>query len=219
MTTSDVCADSCVNRPLSYEYDVFISYPRAAPINAWRDYFSDKLTYWLGEQLGRDAKLFVDKNIPHGAQWPDTMARGLALSRITIPLLSKRYYASKWCVSEAYATIFKQGRIINKPIRVAPPRLLFPVALHDGEDPNIINRFPDITKVQYTDMRELFCTELSKRTKQRIDIAVKDWVQEAAGAIQEVDAHAPEQDWIETIASWNFRCPDPISFSNYRPHL
>jgi hypothetical protein len=56
---------------MSYESDVFLSYRRHGEWPGWvRDIFMPLFSHWLGEELPRDAKVFVDYEIETGDSWP-----------------------------------------------------------------------------------------------------------------------------------------------------
>ena len=110
---------------MSYLNDVFLSYRREK--HAWtpwtRETFKRALESCLQRDLGRPATVFFDEQIPMGVDYVNHLAQRLAASRVIVPLLSKDYFSSDWCVHEL-DLMFE---------RAQGAEIIIPVLVHDGE--------------------------------------------------------------------------------------
>ena len=118
---------------MSYSNDIFISYRRET--NAWtpwaRDTFKRPLESWLQRELGQPANIFIDEQIPIGTNYVDHLATSLARSKVMIPLLSRDYFSSDWCVHELDLMI----------ARSKGNDLIVPILVHDGDViPDTVNQ-------------------------------------------------------------------------------
>src|SRR5689334_9808691 len=97
---------------MRYEYDVFISYRRYGEWTSWVcEIFKNVLDSHLSHALGRPARIWTDKKIESGADWQMELSRQLTTSRVLIPLFSKMYFGSGWCLRELYAGRFKENQL------------------------------------------------------------------------------------------------------------
>lgn len=99
-------------KPDQYEFDVFVSYSRAPVTRVWvkryiigpRD--REKRTGvtfvdWLEQHLGREPRVFYDDHgLEVGDKWADEILAALANSKCIVPIWSKPYFASSWCMAE-----------------------------------------------------------------------------------------------------------------------
>lgn len=122
---------------LDYEYDVFISY-RHHEWKPWvRECFMPSFRRWL-RALKDDAKVFFDEDvipedvIQGGSNWVPKLATGLAKSRILVPLLSRQYFGTDWCLAE-YKHMQGRERGFTKPESRRAKSLIVPAVIHDGE--------------------------------------------------------------------------------------
>lgn len=113
-----------------YIYDVFFSYKRQDLTLAWTRDVSQRLQYWLTEELGgRQAEMFVDEAcIEIGDEWPEAIKEALKHSRCMVGIWSPSYFRSSWCVSE-WKSFLKRERML----KIAPHGLIAPLKFHDGE--------------------------------------------------------------------------------------
>lgn len=135
---------------MSYEYDIFISYRRCGDWPVWvGDHFLRTLKHCLEVELG-DVKIFFDRNIEAGKDWPIELGQSLAKSKILVPLLSRQYFSSKWCANE-FAMMRKRESMFDIPSRENSSRLIVPAIIHDGkyldED---VSRIQSINLSDYT---------------------------------------------------------------------
>jgi hypothetical protein len=126
---------------MPYQRDVFISYRREE--YAWtpwaRDTFNRALASWLQRELGRPANVFIDEQVPIGADYVDHLAEMLVQSRVMVALLSKDYFSSSWCVHELDLMIE----------RSKGNDLIIPIVVHDGEV------IPDaLARLNYADFKK-----------------------------------------------------------------
>ena len=72
---------------LPYEFDVFVSYRRHGEWEAWvQDHFKPLFELYLSEDLGQEARVFIDSRLESGAQWPEHLAIAHARSAVLVPL-------------------------------------------------------------------------------------------------------------------------------------
>jgi hypothetical protein len=131
---------------MAYEYDVFFSYKRDVQINAWHVAVKDKLKFWLGQFLGREAKIFMDtEEIRVGARWRSKLAHALGASKTLVCVWSPLYFQSQWCVSE-WKTFTERERSCDR-------ELIAPASFIDGDC------FPSEAQArQFMDFSDYTCT-------------------------------------------------------------
>jgi hypothetical protein len=112
---------------MDYHYDVFISYAGEPLWTHWaRKHLQPLLASYMQQELGRQADIFMDERIRAGAPFPRELAEGLALSRVIVPLFSRDYFGSEWCLHEL-------DLMHERQISASPANLIVPVKVHDGE--------------------------------------------------------------------------------------
>jgi hypothetical protein len=91
-----------VTRKMAYRWDVFLSYRRFHEWPRWvNDHFLPLFRFYPGEELGRDALVFVDtEEIQSGSFWPLSLAECVAESQVLVCLWSRLYFTSSWCAAE-----------------------------------------------------------------------------------------------------------------------
>ncbi|MEV4146829.1 TIR domain-containing protein [Amycolatopsis sp. NPDC049691] len=121
-----------------YEYDVFISYQRAATdISAWiRHHFHPRLLEVLGNNRYEDVRIFFDDQVRVGAQWPAELSSALQRSRVLVPVCSPKYFRDEWCLAE-WATMEEREALTAGPRRDHGSPLIYPVIFCDSRN------FPD----------------------------------------------------------------------------
>jgi hypothetical protein len=109
---------------MSYQNDIFISYRRET--HAWtpwaRDIFKPPLEACLQRELGNPPNIFIDAQIPYGANYVNHLATTLAKSKVMVALLSKDFFSSDWCVHELDLMME----------RAQGADLIIPIVVHDG---------------------------------------------------------------------------------------
>src|SRR6266496_3735129 len=111
-----------------YVWDVFLSYRRIDPVDTWvRDLFQRDLSDWLGDELGRNSRVFFDQDVLEtGDSWPDELRQALRTSRVLLAVLSPRYWISKWCQIE-----WESFKMREEVLRRAGLRI--PIIHNDGK--------------------------------------------------------------------------------------
>lgn len=133
---------------MPYSNDVFISYRRED--YAWtpwaRDIFKPALNAWLQRELGNAPDIFIDEQVPVGADYVESLARALATSKVMVAILSKDYFRSDWCIHELDLMMERAGG----------RNLIIPIVVHDGEV------IPDaVHKLQHADFKRFANPALS----------------------------------------------------------
>lgn len=135
---------------MTYIYDVFVSYRRHPEWTPWtREHLCSLLDAYLTQELGRSPTIFVDDQIEPGANWPNRLAAALGRSRVLLPVFSRDYFGSDWCVHELD---LMHGRANQFP----DSHLIVPVTGQDGElVPMEIGRIErlDLTRFRNTDIQ------------------------------------------------------------------
>jgi hypothetical protein len=126
-----------------YAHDVFFSYKRHSLTLEWTRRVHRQLQFWLTQELGRDAGIFVDEDsIDIGDRWPERLKKGLLLSRCMVSVWSPSYFSSAWCMSE-----WRSFRQREEHLGLQSHGLIAPMRFGDGE------HFPDEARqVQWLDV-------------------------------------------------------------------
>jgi hypothetical protein len=116
---------------MSYEYDVFLSYPRDPDLEAWIDqYFIPRLYSALRnatlaacqmrmgkiyfDASGTDEALRRNRSFVHGidpgTEWQKELERAMRVSRCMIALCSNTYFDSRWCTLELETFQLRQAK-------------------------------------------------------------------------------------------------------------
>ena len=165
---------------MSYEFDVFISYRRHGEWPIWvRELFMPLLSHWLGEELGREPKVFVDYEIRKGDAWPHELAYALSKSRVLVALWTPTYFNSKWCKSEL-AHMWTRETQCGFRTKDNPKGLIFPASLHDGDN------FPKDAKViQYAELQQCSNVRIAKGSviQEELDRRIREWMPDVARGI------------------------------------
>ena len=118
---------------MSYEYDIFLSYKRSADTIRWiEEHFQPLLKHAVDFELGRDTKIFWDSNLPEGGSWPLALGQALGSSRIILPIWTKNYFNSDWCVREL-SLMLDRERITGRRTPDTSLGMIVPVVIHDCE--------------------------------------------------------------------------------------
>jgi hypothetical protein len=200
---------------MSYRYDVFVSYRRRGEWPKWvHDIFVPLLDHWLGEELGRNAEIFVDQAIESGSSWPHELASALSSSRVLIGLWSKQYFNSKWCLTEL--SVMRQREVqCGLGTLEQPGGLIVPAAIHDGDS------FPhDAQRITFARFQQFTNVRLAQKspTEELLSQAIRDWVPAVASAIQRAPAF--DAAW-SSLAAAEFvrRFSTPVAWQREVPSL
>jgi TIR domain len=160
---------------MSYEYDVFVSYCRAGEWERWvQRRFLRVFKHWLMEALGREPKIFLDSMLEDGI-WPIKLALALSRSKVLVPLWTRSYFGSIWCLSELTHMYARQ--------HLSSRSLIMPAVLHDGDS------FPAPVKAIHYVQLQKYASPWAPPSKGLSD-QIQQWTQAIARAI----ASAPEFD-------------------------
>ncbi|HZM26389.1 MAG TPA: TIR domain-containing protein [Gemmatimonadales bacterium] len=135
---------------MPYQYEIFLSYPRLPMVVKWLDKFFEPLfSQWLREELlAQDPRMklriFRDRDIGAGEQWPRIIREAARDSRCAVAILMPSYFASDWCRAE-WATFRLRGKEHSR-------NLLVPVRFHDCLHMSLAEQVFDLS--QYTAMAE-----------------------------------------------------------------
>ncbi|WP_370949039.1 TIR domain-containing protein [Amycolatopsis sp. cg5] len=112
-----------------YEYDVFISYPRAgATVPAWvRTHFYPRLKELLDDNLAETVSIFLDDEITIGGKWPQQVRDALQRTRVLVPVCSPKYFRDEWCLAEWYSMAERE-----KLAGLTSHGLIYPVIFSDS---------------------------------------------------------------------------------------
>jgi TIR domain len=192
---------------MGYSYDVFISYRRRNVWTTWiNKHFKPLLSHYLSEELPDDVHIYKDDLVDEGTDWPKSLAKELARSRIIVPLISRSYFRSAWCAAELGHMIWREE--MSLPKSKHPGRLIAPVIIHDGT-----GHLPkDVSKIQYLEMQKYALHNLQEGTSlaSEMEQMIQDWAPAVAACIR----RAPR---------WTKRWEEPLEKSFlelfYRPEF
>lgn len=144
---------------MPYQYDIFISYKRGDETNRWiSDHFEPLLRHAVELELGRPVAIYRDNRLLDGGTWPLDLGVALGASRVLIPLLTKTYFHSEWCVREL-SVVLERERQASCRTALNPNGVVVPVILHDCE---ILK--PELTHVQCREIRECFNVRMQRES-------------------------------------------------------
>jgi len=101
------------------------------------------LCHDVGIVTGTPVPGFMDRQIPAGTQWPDSLSEALANCRVFLALLSPAYFTSEYCGKEWAAFL---GRVKNQQAGLDRPLAIIP-ALWTRLGPSELP--PDLKSMQY----------------------------------------------------------------------
>jgi hypothetical protein len=117
---------------MTYEFDVFISYRRHPPVLEWvRNHFEPRLTEWLRASWPHEPRIFIDKQVETGSDWPLRLQNALVRSCLLVAVWSPDYFSSRWCMAEL-GTMRARERLLGLRTATDPSGLVFPVKFSDG---------------------------------------------------------------------------------------
>ena len=185
---------------------MFISYRRQKEWTRWtREHFCNILDAYLTQELSASPAIFADDQIEPGADWPDRLGEGLGRSRILLPIFSRDYFASDWCLHELD---LMHGRLMQYP----NSRLIVPVVVHDGD---LIPE--EIARIQAPNLSRYRNTDLQRNTPlyEQFSEAVKQIAPSIAAAIQ--SAPAFQDVWVDDCRSRFNAVYKAVAYDETRP--
>jgi cellulose biosynthesis protein BcsQ len=105
-----------------YQCDVYISYHHSPVLDEWVQEFLALLSFWLSEELAREARLFSDNTRQGGDAWEASVNRALVASRCLLAIWTPSYFQSKRCLTE-WQTFQRRENQLNT-------QLVVPVLFH-----------------------------------------------------------------------------------------
>lgn len=184
-----------VVEPTDYDYDVFVSYRRHGLWLPWvQSNFEPLFRHWLGEELGRPARVFIDYITPAGNTWPLGLAKALATSKSMVCLLSRTYFSSTWCVTE-FGQMRAREEKLGLRVPARPDGLIVPATLHDGDS------FPsEVRVIQQAQLQAYANTRMAPNSPraEELERAIRAWVPDVAAAIGRAPVFDPT--WIGMAA-------------------
>jgi len=150
-----------------YDWLVFISYKRNTAVEHWLEkFFYPELEQWLKEELPphQKPKIFFDKKIPIGNQWPDELQNAIKSSCILIPILNSPYFSSPYCLAELDSMLERQ-KVLKLSSNEMCSGLIYPIVFGDGKYFR-----KDISKIQSRCMKKFASTAPAfKKSKKYLD--------------------------------------------------
>lgn len=200
---------------MEYEFDVFVSYKRYGEWTTWvQGEFFSLLRDHLSMALGRPAEIFIDNQLEGGTDWPNDLAHKLTTSRILVPLFSKMYFGSEWCLKEFCAFRFKEDQI---GLRTAqhPSGIIVPGRIHDGTKDDLPPYLHECCRLQAEPLTDYAITSL-KRTSlkfENFEETVKLWIDRSIKpAIDRTRGKQPDDAWLSCISEQKFTYLSPANF-------
>lgn len=183
---------------MSYEYDVFLSYPRQGHSGDWvRNHFHAQLRGFLDQELVDAPRIYFDEQQAVGSNWPHNLRNALLRSKVLVAVWSPPYFRSEWCLAE-WHTMRAREALLGLGSASRPQGLIFPVVFWDGQN------FPaEAQDTMWHDMSRFSLPSPEfARTTDYVDFQRR--MQEVAAAIARLlDTVPPWQD------GWPVRMPEP----------
>jgi hypothetical protein len=185
---------------MAYRYEAFFSYKRDPRSDAWHQRLKDLIEYFVGNELGISASIFLDtEDIQTGERWRNKLGGSLRASKCIICVWSPRYFQSQWCLSE-WKTFAKREVQFETD-------LVVPLRYHDGESFPNDARAKQITDcTSYTSTLPRFwdtdnAVEFEKAVIKPFSIALANHIRKAPPAeeFELIEADADEVSPEQTI--------------------
>lgn len=176
--------------PTDYSHDVFISYKRQAQWTPWvRDKFCGQLRAYLQQDLGRPPRIFIDEQMLPGRDLPRDLGENLARYKVIIPLLSKDYFGSEWCIHELDLILDRDAEVLAASS--GSQHIVVPIVVHDG---SLIP--PSVNAILYADFSNFRRTVIASESQLAEDFSCA--LMKLSPAIEAAIAAAPPFDakWI-----------------------
>jgi Zn-finger domain-containing protein len=146
------------------------------------------LSGYLGDELPRSPRIFIDDHTQTGENWVDRIGSALGSARVLLAVLTRQYFTSKWCIHEL--------DLMHKRLQdMRATSLIFPVIACGS-----MEMLPEeINKLQMCDLTEFRILDIQPGTKrfERFSDKVKNLSSQIAVAIND----APSYD-----SSWKQAC-------------
>lgn len=117
-----------------YAFDVFISYSRFGSAPKWlMNHFYPKFRDCLADQIAPAPRIFLDKKMPRGVDWPAELRKALRESKILLAVLTPPYFDSPWCRAELHS-MFAREEMLGLAGLDQPQGLIYPVLYSDSDN-------------------------------------------------------------------------------------
>ena len=118
---------------MDYEFDIFLSYPRAGQVGPWvHNHFKPVLSSCLDVYLAHAPRIFMDSEQPTGVEWPENIKAALLKSRLMVAVWTPPYFRSDWCRAEWFSMLERENFLAQEGRK--PERgLVYPVVYSDGK--------------------------------------------------------------------------------------
>jgi len=132
-----------------YQFDLFISYSRHGSVQKWLlNHFYPKLVDCLADQFAPAPKVYFDKTMPRGVNWPSHLQYALRHSKIMVQLLTPPYFESPWCMAE-WRSMQERQRVLGLANSGTPQGLVYSILYSDSE-----NFPPEGREIAWWDFKE-----------------------------------------------------------------
>jgi hypothetical protein len=118
------------SQPVSYRYDIFLSYSTDYPFGDWvKEHFLRLLQGYAKQALLKEPSIFFDREtIITGQNWRAVILDALCHSKCLVAIWSPSYFISEWCKYECSAFLYRQSQ---RP--AAETGLILPIKVYDGD--------------------------------------------------------------------------------------
>lgn len=117
---------------MAYEYDIFISYRRSPTVGEWvKNHFLPRLSARIDDVASEPIRIFCDRQIASGANWPDQLKLNLKRSKLLLCVWSADYFRSPWCMAE-WESFKRREEMFGLFSEDQPNGLVCPVRFADG---------------------------------------------------------------------------------------
>ncbi|SCX26052.1 hypothetical protein DSM25558_3919 [Agrobacterium sp. DSM 25558] len=119
---------------MSYQWDVFLSYPRSQQVLPWIEkHFLPLLQGQLENLLDYEPKIFVDFAQATGVRWPNNIRDALLRSRVMVAIWTPPYFRSDWCMAEWESMLEREKYLYDSGV-IQAKGLVYPVVFSDGKN-------------------------------------------------------------------------------------
>ena len=169
--------------PMSYKYDIFLSYSRKSLYEDWvNEIFLPLFKLYIEETLNRDINIFLDTaSVAGGSAWQNKIKNAMVYSKCMISVWTPAYFRSQWCVKE-FSVFHKRQTTLNYLTLEKPEGLIIPIQLFDGTH---YKEYLDL--IQALDCRNYNRVgEGIKKTSRYIDFqdVLLEWIKDVANVIK-----------------------------------
>jgi hypothetical protein len=183
-----------------YEFDIFISYSRHGSAGKWlMNHFYPKLLDCLHDELPVAPRVYVDKEMQRGVDWPYDLQKALLHSKIIMPLFTPPYFNSPWCLAE-WQSMRARQELLGLASAEVPQGLVYPILYSDSDN------FPmEARRLAWWNFKEFANPDLVyQQSREFINFhgRVVELARDLAGLLRQVPEWQPDWPIVEK--------PDPV---------